>query len=63
MNENIKALVDKSGVTDILADHVKKYPGIYMDSVERLVKETVVECGQFVDPVTRKFLYQHFGVE
>lgn len=32
-------------------------------NLKEYTKDIVVRCGQFVDPVTRKFMFQYFGIE
>ena len=40
----IQKLVDESGLKDILADHAKKYPGIYQAPIEEFAELIVREC-------------------
>lgn len=79
MNEQlIQKLVDESGLKDILADHAKKYPGIYQEPIEEFAKLIVEECivimNREIDQEESKeknrtisdmmdLLEQHFGVE
>ena len=49
MNEQlIQKLVDETGLKDILADHVKKYPGLYQEPIEEfaglIVRECMLQC-------------------
>ena len=40
----------------------RKYGPAWFDS-EKFAKLIVRECAEFTHPVTRKFIFEHFGVE
>lgn len=63
MNKPIEELIDQAALSTVLADHVRDYPGLYRGPIEELVKDTIIQCGKFMDPVTRNFMFKHFGVE
>lgn len=52
MNEQlIQKLVDETGLKDILADHVKKYPGLYQEPIEEFAGLIVRECAKVAKKV------------
>lgn len=58
MNERIKELV----VTAELSTDTE-VPEFLDDFLEKFAELIVRECGNFTDPVTRKLMMKHFGVE
>ncbi len=59
MNERIKELAEQAGFT-VENGHIQS---LAYKQTEKLAELIVRECGHYVDPITRKFLFKHFGVE
>lgn len=60
MNEKIKQLCEQS---------IQKYDRLGFEipcaqpDLELFATLIIKECGQFVDPITNKFMMKHFGIE
>lgn len=60
MNEKIKQLAEQS---------IQKYDRLGFEvpfaqpDLEKFATLIIYECGQFVDPITNKFMKKHFGIE
>jgi len=53
-------------ITELMLEAGKTIPGdkhIDADFCEKFAELIVRECAEFTHPVTRKFIFEHFGVE
>jgi hypothetical protein len=48
---------------DHFDDNLEAVRAFFDQGAEKLVHLVVQECAQFTDPVTRKLMMKHFGVE
>jgi hypothetical protein len=60
MNERIRELTQQVYGPSLL-DHENFV--MNNDKMERFAELIVRECAEFTHPVTRKFIFEHFGVE
>jgi hypothetical protein len=61
MNHRIKSLSTQAGnYADVEAAKAGEFYPIY---TEKFVELILKECGAFTDPVTRKLMFNHFGVK
>lgn len=67
MNERIEELMVQAGITTNLETDLfdsEGNIGKWLDHFAEEFAELIVrECGHYVDPISRKFLFKHFGVE
>jgi hypothetical protein len=62
MNERIKELAEQACFDEIGKDY-SLYFNLTKEKVEKFAELIVRECAEFTHPVTRKFIFEHFGVE
>ena len=60
MNNTIQKLAEKAGIK--LPEETAYNGHIYTRSIEKFAELIVRECAEFTHPVTRKFIFEHFGI-
>lgn len=58
MNEHLKELYYKAHDT---SDIEGSFPQYF--SASKFARLIIEECGNFTDPVTRKLMFKHFGID